>query len=56
MSNYKEYLKDQFKTKVWNALEDVATEFCEVDDKTHKECMEEAIEYFMIHFYNENEE
>ena len=50
--SYKEYLRDKFKRKVWNALGDVATEFCEVDDETHEECMEEAIEYFMIHFYN----
>lgn len=51
-TNYEEYLKEQFRHKVWNALEDVATEFPEIDDELHRKNMEEAIEWFMIHFYN----
>lgn len=51
---FEQYVKDEFKTKVWNALEDVAFEFPEINDKLHKECMEQAIEYFMKKFYNED--
>lgn len=50
--NYEEYLKEQFRSKVWNALEDVATEFPEIQDDLHKKNMREAVEYFMTHFYN----
>jgi hypothetical protein len=50
--SYKEYLQNEFKSKVWDALEDVAFEFCDISTELNKECMEQAIEWFMIHFYN----
>ncbi len=52
MTDYEKYLKEQFRSKVWSALEDVAIEFPEIDDEIHRKNMEEAIEWFMIHFYN----
>lgn len=50
--SFEEYVKDEIKSKVYNALEDVASEFPELSDEFHKKCMEEAIEWFMIHYYN----
>lgn len=50
--SYEEYLKEQFRLKVWNALSEVGSEFPEINDELHRKNMEEAIEWFMIHFYN----
>ena len=47
-----ESIKSQLKTKVYEALENVATEYCEIQDEFHKEAMKEAIEWFMVHYYN----
>lgn len=52
MKTFEESIKEQFKSKVYNALEDVAMDYPDISDDLHKEAMEEAIEWFMTHFYN----
>lgn len=51
--NYEEWVKNQFKSKVYEALADIAFDYRDVSDKLHKEAMKEAIEWFMTKFYNE---
>ena len=50
--SYEEFVKNAFIEKVDEALFEVATEFCDVQDDLHKEAMEEAIKVFMKDFYN----
>lgn len=45
-------INEEFKSKVWNALEKVAMEYPELNDEIHEQAMDQAIEYFMVHFYN----
>lgn len=49
---FEESIKEQFKSKVWNALEDIAIDYPDISEELHKEAMENAIEWFMVHFYN----
>ncbi len=56
MMTFEEKIKDDFKRKIWAALEDVAREFPDIDERLHQEAMEEGIEHFMIHFYEDNKE
>ena len=51
---FEEFVKDEMKSKVYNAISDVAYEFADVPEELHKKAMEQAIEWFIIKFY-ENE-
>ena len=53
MSTFEEHIKEELKSKVYNALSEVAYEFADINDELHKKAMEEAIEFFMIQFYEE---
>lgn len=52
-NNYQEWLKSEFRSKVYNALSEVAFEFADVPEDELKKNMDEAIEWFQIHFYEE---
>lgn len=49
---FEESIKEQFKSKVYEALEDVAMDYPDISDELHKEAMTQAVEWFIIHFYN----
>lgn len=51
MNTFEEYIKEQFKSEVYKALENVAFNYPDVSSELHKEAMEEAVEWFMTHFY-----
>lgn len=48
-----EAIKDRIKSEVWNALESIAMKH---SDELHKEAMEEAVEWFIIKFYDDIKE
>ena len=50
--SFKEFVKDGFKSRVWDALEEIAIEYADVPEELHKEAMEQAVEWFMIQFYD----
>lgn len=53
---FEEYIKEQFKSEVYKALENVAFNYPDVSSELHKEAMEEAVEWFMTHFYEAAED
>ncbi len=56
MNTFEEYIKEQFKSEVYKALENVAFNYPDVSSELHKEAMEEAVEWFMTHFYDTKED
>ena len=55
MANYKEWLQSEIRSKVYNALSDVAIDYADVDSEELKKQMDLAIEWFQIKYW-ENEE
>lgn len=49
--NYEEWIKNQFKSKVYEALSDIAFDYSDIPDELHEEAMKEAVEWFMTKFY-----
>lgn len=56
MANYKEWLQSEIKSKVYNALSDVAFDYPDVDSEELKKQMDQAIEWFQIKFWEDEKE
>ena len=53
MNTYEEFLANELRSKVYNALAEIASEYPDVDEQTFMYAMDEAIEWFQVHFYND---
>lgn len=54
MAKMNEEMKDELRSEVYNALSDVAAEFeLFKGESVEEKDMQEAIEWFMVHFYED---
>lgn len=53
--SYDQFLENEFRARIWKALEEVAFDYPDVDDERHKEYMTKGIKHFMTQFYKEEE-
>lgn len=51
--NYEEWVKNQVKSNVYEALANIAFDYSDIPEEFHKEVMKEAVEWFMKKFYKE---
>lgn len=56
MATFEEYVKDKFRHEVYNVLADLSNKYADVPVELQKQAMEEAMEWFMIKFYEEDQE
>ena len=49
--SFEEFVKDEIKTKVYHALEEIAYEYADLSEELHQEAMEQAVEWFILKFY-----
>lgn len=56
MTNLEQKIKDEMKSKVYNALSDIMYDYADYNDIDFLEnSMEEALEWFIIRFFEDNE-
>lgn len=53
---FEEWVKDKFRHEVYNVLADLSNEYAGVPVELQKQAIEEAVEFFMIKFYEEDQE
>lgn len=52
---FEEWAKDLFKHRIYNALKDLSNEYAGIPEEIQKKAIEEAVEFFIIEFYEEGQ-